>query len=72
MNMVRARLSEKSVDEGKIEVIFQGFELLPVDGHLHGVRMHGGDGRPNFRQQGGPSAGIVYLSAQDQIRLAID
>ncbi|MCW0417150.1 hypothetical protein NB689_002904 [Xanthomonas sacchari] len=69
---LRARLRQKSVDEGEIEAALFRFHLLPGDRHLHRVRPQRADRRPDLRQRRRIVAGVVDLRAKDQERRAVD
>ena len=72
VELVLARLCNQQVHVGEVECPLGGLHLLPVDGGLDGVHMHGFSSAPGGGKRRGPRAGVVDLAAQDEERLAID
>ncbi len=72
MNFMFAGLGQKRIDHGIIESSLLGFQLFPINGDFDRIDVQEIHRGPNFGQNGGPSAGIVHLRAQDQIRRAVD
>ena len=70
--MVFARLVDEEVDVAEVEGALGGLHLLPVDGRLGGVDVHGLEGAPRGGEGGGPGAGVVDLRAEHEEWLAID
>ena len=48
------------------------FHLLPIDGSFDGVRVQLGERIPDGRQLRWPAAGVVHLTAENQVRLPVD
>ena len=70
--MVFAGAPQQGVDVAVIELARLGFELFPVNGSGDGVGVEIGRTFPNLREFGWPSAGIVHLSAEDEVGLAAE
>src|SRR5450631_4847756 len=72
MDMMVARLSEQSINDGIVESPLLGLKLLPIDRHFNGVGVQVLNRRPDFGKHGRPRAGVIHLRAQYQIRRTID
>ena len=70
--MVGARLLDHVIDHRVVELALARFQLLPVDGDLQRVDMHGSSHGPQRLQLLRPAAGVGDLRAQHEIGLAID
>ena len=70
--VVLAGLSDEQVHIGEVECALGGLHLLPVDGGLDGIGVHGFGGAPGGGKGRGPGAGVVDLAAEQKERLAID
>src|SRR5712691_5141156 len=71
MELVITSLFQQFVNDGKIKFSRLRFHLLPVDRPFHGVGMHVFEQGPYLRQRRRPGAGIVDLSAENQVRAPI-
>ncbi len=72
VEVVLARLRDQQVHVGEVEGALGGLDLLPVDGGLDGIGVHGFGGAPRTGKGRGPCAGVVDLAAEDEERLAVD
>ena len=53
-------------------MVFLRFDLFPIDRDFQGVGVEVFDGQPELRQQGGPGARVVGLSAQHEEGFSVD
>ena len=70
--VVLARLRDQQVHVGEVECAFGGLHLLPVDGGLDGIGVHGLGCAPHTGKGRGPCAGVADLAPEDEERLAVD
>src|ERR1035437_8145023 len=69
--MMSARSLYKLIHVAEVKVPFLGFDLFPVRRRLDRVRVQSGQRLPHLRKFAWPTARIVYLAAENQVRLAI-
>jgi len=67
-----ASLGQEGIDRRVVILSGPRFELLPVDRNFHRIDIQVFHGGPDFRKHGRPTAGVMHLCAQQQVRCIVD
>ena len=72
MKTLRAGLFDPMIQNRKIELALNRLQLVPCDGHQHGVDVRAGEPRQNaIRLGGGSGGGIAQFAAENDERPAV-